>query len=279
MKRYIKCEIEVDIDTSLFEGTPITPHTGMSYYDEFLNEEELDYKRKAKNRDGRIVMMTPDMYFWECSHHGFNYYVSENELRRQRRVDSERLEELRDMLESGKKFWLPVLNYADHSQEGLHRMMVLGDLYGWTKKEYPVLVVTPYDQEKENRWKLQEEAGRFLDSNFEKACKWAISKFRGYNKPVPNNLTELLNTQVTEEVKNMWNIDIEVESEIKEVEGHPQLQIYLTKYKTYEFDMLTGPYTAWLEDLFDVHGEYSKPTYPVNQELSDMLLDDSDLFI
>jgi len=279
MKRYIKSSVEVDIDTSLFEGTPIIPDTGMSYYNEFLNTKELDYKRKAKNRDGKIVMMTPDMYFWECSHSGFNHYVSENELKRQRRVDAKQLEELREMLESGKKFWLPVLNYADHSQEGLHRMMVLGDLYGWTKKEYPVLVVTPYDQEKEDRWKLQDEAARFLDNNFEKACRWAIQKLRGYNKPVPDNLTHLLDAQVSKEVKDMWNIDIEVESEIKDVEEHPQLRIYLTKYKTYEFDMLTDPYTQWLEDLFDVYGEYSssKPSYPVNHELLEDLADD--LFI
>lgn len=279
MKRYIRCAIEVDIDTSMFEGTPITPHTGMSYYDEFLNKEELDYKQKAKNRTGEIVMMTPDMYFWECSHSGFNHYVSESELKRQRRVDAKRLEELRDMLESGKKFWLPVLNYADHSQEGLHRMMVLGDLYGWTKKEYPVLVVTAYDQEKEDRWKLQDEAARFLDNDFEKACRWAIQEFKGYNKPVPNDLTDLLDAQVPKEVKDMWSIDIEVESEIEDVEEHPQLRIYLTKYKTYEFDMLTDPYTAWLEDLFDVYGEYSspKPSYPVNQELLDDL--DDALFI
>ena len=179
MKRYIRASTEVDIDTSVFEGTPIVPHTGMSYYDEFLNTKGLEYKQKSKNRDGKIVMMTPDMYFWECSHSGFTHYVSVNELKRQRRVDSESLEDLKNMLERGEKFWLPVLNYADHTQEGLHRMMVLGDLYGWTSKEYPVLTVVPYDQELEDKWKLQDEAYDFLNSDFEKAIRVLYDGFAG----------------------------------------------------------------------------------------------------
>ena len=146
MKKYIKyisADTEVDIDTSMFAGTPIVPHTGFSYYDDFLNSEELAYKQQAKNRTGEIVLMSPTEYYKECSLYGFDHRVSLSYLMENRRANDETLEWLTNQLAQGNKFNLPYINYADRAQEGLHRMMVLGDLYGWDKK-YPVLVVTSY---------------------------------------------------------------------------------------------------------------------------------------
>ena len=258
MKRYVYASTDVDIDVSMFEGTPFKPDTDTSYYNDFLNTKELEYKRQAKNRDGKIVMMTPEDYFWECSHHGFPKYVSVADLKRGRRANSASLDYLKKELAAGHKFALPYINCADHTQEGLHRMMVLGDLYGWTKKQYPVLVVTPYDQELEDRWNLQKEAYDFKEYDFKKACGWAARHLSDYKSPVPDNFVDSLAAEVIKEVKNMWFVDIDVDVDIDVVEEHQQVKVYLTKYKSYEFEVESDPYTVWLADLFDVDGYYSE---------------------
>ena len=59
MKRYIHAsQNEYVFDES---------RTGMSYYDNFLNEEDLKYKQKAKNLTGYTVYMSPNEYFQICA--------------------------------------------------------------------------------------------------------------------------------------------------------------------------------------------------------------------
>ena len=36
--------------------------TNMSYYDDFLDPKELKYMQREKNRDGKIIQMTPKEY-------------------------------------------------------------------------------------------------------------------------------------------------------------------------------------------------------------------------
>jgi hypothetical protein len=77
--------------------------------------------------------------------------------------------------------------------------------------------------------------------------------------------------------KDVKHVDIDVAVEIKEVEGHQMLIVYLTRYKDYEFEMWSSPYEEWLEDLFDVEGKYVNPTSDINNlDLDDL---DNDLFI
>ena len=279
MKRYITsifAAAEVDIDTSMFEGTPMMPDTGMSLYNDFLNKKDLEYRREHKNRDGEIVMMTPNEYFRECSKYGFGHFVPVDKLKSQRRADSGSLDALKQHLEDGKKFWLPVLNKADGTQEGLHRMMVLGDLYGWNSKKYPVLVVTAYDQVKEDRYNLIDEAYRFLEDDFDKMCSWGANAVSDWKSPPPEDVEEKIREAIITTAQD-FNKDIDVDVEIKEVEGHQMVIVYLTRYKTYEFEMWSNPYKEWLEDLFDVEGKYINPTPDINNlDLDDL---DNDLFI
>lgn len=279
MKKYIAsifATAEVDIDTSMFEGTPIMPDTGMSLYNDFLNKKDLEYRREAKNRDGEIVMMTPNEYYRECSEYGFGHFVPVDKLKSHRRADSGSLDALKQRLENGKKFWLPVLNKADGSQEGLHRMMVLGDLYGWNSKKYPVLVVTAYDQVKEDRWNLIDEAYRFLEDDFDKMCGWGTNAVSDWKSPPPEDVEEKIREAIIVTAQD-FNNDIDVDVEIKEVEGHQMVIVYLTRYKDYEFETLSNPYKEWLEDLFDVEGKYVNPTLDINNlDLDDL---DDDLFI
>ena len=129
MKRYIKASFtpDIDIDYSIFDGTPFKCDTGTSYGNNFLDKKDLKYYQEVKNRTGEIVMMSPDLYFWECGMHGFPHYVSEERLKRERRSDSTLIDEYKQMMQDGVKFDVCYINKADRSQEGLHRMMAAGD--------------------------------------------------------------------------------------------------------------------------------------------------------
>lgn len=245
MKRYIKSTSI--IDNSLFANSPILPDTGTSLYNEYLNEKDLKYRRENKNRDGHIEMMSPEEYFEECSEYGFSRYVSIDQLKAQRRED-ESIDFLKSKLESGEKFYLPFINKADRSQEGLHRMMVLGELYGWEDKKYPVLIVTVYDQAVEDYRNLQAEAYDFLYHDFEDMCDYATIHVSEWDMPVPDNLVEQIKEKFN---KATYGKDIDIDVEIS-YEDEPAVIIYLTRYKEYEFKMLTHPYTKDLAEMFDI---------------------------
>lgn len=120
--------------------------TGTSYYDNFLNESDLKYMEKAKNRTGRVVYMSPEQYYQACADYIFNTTV--DSLISQRERDNDSLEYLDDVIQSGGQFDLPYINYADDGQEGLHRMMLLSNKFGWDAK-FPVLLVDYVDKHKE----------------------------------------------------------------------------------------------------------------------------------
>lgn len=124
--------------------------TGMSYYDDFLSNDSkiINYLKDKKNLKGDIVLMSPKEYFEECAEYGFpGGRRSYHELISQRRRDTKTLTHLENVLKIYKKrFPMPVLNKADNAQEGLHRMMVVGDLFGWDHK-VPVLVVDYEDKQ------------------------------------------------------------------------------------------------------------------------------------
>lgn len=120
--------------------------TGVSYYDNFLDDEQLQYLQRNKNLTGYIEYMTPSQYYKECAKL-FNSSV--NSLKLQRQSDTESIDWLTNALESKRKFQLPYINYANGGQEGLHRMMVLGDEFGWDSQTFPVLVVEYLDEQRE----------------------------------------------------------------------------------------------------------------------------------
>ena len=123
-----------------------TNSTGVSYYDNFLNSSDLKYMENAKNRTGEVVYMSPNEYYTECADSVFHVPVSN--LISQRNGDADSINYLSSIIDSGKQFDLPYINYADAGQEGLHRMMVLGDAFGWNTK-FPVLIVDYFDERAE----------------------------------------------------------------------------------------------------------------------------------
>jgi hypothetical protein len=102
----------------------------MSYYDQLIpGHPENAYMKKAKNLKGEIIYLTPLEYYQECAKNIFN--TSVESLKKQRGYSQEYIEKLKKIIVEKKKcFPLTFLNYADKSQEGLHRMMVAGELFG-----------------------------------------------------------------------------------------------------------------------------------------------------
>ena len=131
---------------------PFKESTGVSYYDNFLNSADLHYMETHKNRTGKVVMMTPEEYYQECATKVFT--TSSDKLKAQR-LANDLVDKYAQDMKSGDKFPLPYINYPDHGQEGLHRMMAAGNVWGWDT-QFPVLVVNSVNDQVEalnNIWR------------------------------------------------------------------------------------------------------------------------------
>lgn len=122
-------------------------------HNEFLDPEGLKNQQKNKNRTGDIVYMSPSDYFDLCAEmfrQTSNPNSSVQSLKKQRgEWDKEDVDKYKQMMQNGVKFDMPYISFVDGSQEGLHRMYCVGELYGWDT-EVPVLVIKPYDKELED---------------------------------------------------------------------------------------------------------------------------------
>lgn len=125
-----------------------------------------------KNLKGEIVMMSPNEYYKDCATKVFSTTVSS--LKKQRAVYPEgEIPELIDVIVvQKKKFPLPYINYAQQSQEGLHRMYALGELFGWDEK-FPVLAVNWVDEDRHKR-EESEERKREIWSKIHSAVRDAL---------------------------------------------------------------------------------------------------------
>lgn len=134
------------------------------------------YWRDEKNTYSEIVNMTPTEYFTRCAEDCFNEPVEQ--LIQSRRRDKYTLEHLKEVvLKYKKRFPICYIDYATHynpSQEGLHRMMVAGDLFGWDK-EFPVQIIKWVDEERakqEKEWKNKREIERYLRRAINNALRY-----------------------------------------------------------------------------------------------------------
>lgn len=143
MKRVILASRSI----SFGSDCPFQRSTDTSYYDNFLNERDSEYMRKSKNRKGELVMMSPNEYYRECAESVFKN-SSVASLKAQRNADSGLIRHYQEDMKNGDKFPLCYINYADSGQEGLHRMMAAGNVYGWDTK-FPVLLVDVVDKRSE----------------------------------------------------------------------------------------------------------------------------------
>ena len=154
LKEYFE-EPPIDYHTGDVEGKEIFDRkTHVPFYDRLLTDPE--YMADKENLKGEIVMMSPNEYYRECANKIFNN-VSFDDLMAERRANKKTIEYLTKLVTQYKrKMFMPYINYAERGQEGLHRMMVAGDLFGWDEK-FPVLVITTYDQERKERKDREKE--------------------------------------------------------------------------------------------------------------------------
>ena len=267
MKRYIRATTE---NHTVFDET--STHT--SYYDNFLNEKDLEYMRKAKNRNGEVVMMTPDEYYKEASkifRRNSDRNTDVESLVRQR--SNEYTNQYVEDMKNGDKFPLPYLNYADNSQEGLHRMLAAKRAFGPDVK-YPVLVVTIYDMDRHNQWKIMQEASDFERREFYDIVDNMEMDLGDWNNTPPNDLVEKAEKYLVTSAKKQ-GADITVECEIKNYDGHDRLDVYLTSYNGYEFPTVTRiENSPWIENMFKTSEDDEEDSKI--EDIDDFILDEED---
>lgn len=260
-----------------------TSTTGMSYYDNFLNEKDLAYMQKAKNLTGKIIMMSPNEYYEACSRDIFNGRSSVEDLKRSREYSKFKdntsfIDKYKSLMQSGTKFPLCTLNYATPTQEGLHRMYAAGELYGWNTK-FPVLVVEDYDKDLAEKHRKLDELADFERYDFKDICDDAINNlidkyYDGDN--VPENAQTLIAEEV-EAVAKSEGYDLEVQVDEQDLGERIQYLFRIVSFNGFvnpNMDLET-PFKYWKDDLW---GE-SKPYEEVKMTPDEVrkLADDYDI--
>lgn len=231
--------------------------THVGYYNNFLNPTDLKYMQESKNRTGEIIMMTPEEYYEACSKI-FNQSVNDLKYQRSSNADAI-LKYTMDML-NGDVFPLPYVNFADKSQEGLHRMMAAGDAFGWDE-EFPVLVVTAYDNERFERDKQFESMREFERFDFKQVVQSAQEDLSIWESEPPPDILTQMKDMVEQKTLSDYGVSITVEVECKEVSGGIRLYIYLINYNEVEEERNAySTQWVWLDDMFDM----SDPTFDVS---------------
>lgn len=217
-----------------------TNKTGMSYYDQLIpGSKDAEYMQKNKNLIGKIEYLSPKEYFERCSKDIFNN-ISVSDLINQRQIDTKTLNDIKTLITKYKKqLPLTFLNYAAKSQEGLHRMLVVAQLFGWDQK-YPVLIVDYADKDLQDRLDKEkkedeirskiylavEEALRYefdsLDEFFDELQFKLDDKFYvSYNEPDIEFTSSINNGKITITVQDVdYTFDeskIKLNSELNEV--------------------------------------------------------------
>lgn len=214
-------------DNNIFD----THRTGMSFYDQFFNPAETEYLAKEKNLVGTIEYMTPEEYYQECATKVFN--SSAEKLKVERKRDEKTLAHLNDVIDIyNKQFPVPVINYAEKEQEGLHRMYVVGERFGWNTKQ-PVLVIRWADTDRAYR-----EAAAKHKSKIESYIKDAIRKASYYTYYSIDELIDQLQSEVETELKyvdEFENVSIKVTLERDDTEEAFEV-IVNNYYHAYMYD-------------------------------------------
>ena len=160
-----------DFKTPEIVGDKIFADTTGTSYDDLLIDPK--YYAKAKNLVGSIKMMTPREYFTECGRVVFNRTF--DSMVKGWSQDTERLDPIRTVIHKYKKqLCMPYINYANPGQEGLHRMMVAAELYGWDY-EFPVLVIEWADKdlaEQEAKEKRYNKIKRLIEETVEETLTY-----------------------------------------------------------------------------------------------------------
>lgn len=268
MKRYIRyihaSSSAGIVDPSMFSGTPFT-YEKASGYEDYLNPDTAEYYSKHKNREGKIVMMTPTEYVNECVKI-FNNRTTFDSLIDQR--TDEYLPQYEEAMRKGDKFPLCYIDYYTHGQEGLHRMIAAGNVFGWNTK-FPVLVVSVKNQEQFDLDNAFYECNRFLKyGDFDQVCRKAVDEYIEYNIPLPDDFESELRKTIVNVAKHYEDgYDIDVAVEVTTVNKQHIAYVYLTRYGVYDIpnDDLADPYEITLDYFYD----FGEDTYVYDKSIDD----------
>ena len=165
----------------------------MSYYNDFLRSDDLEYLQKSKNKTGEIVMMSPFEYFHRCSRDIFKN-ISIYDLENSRRASSYYPKYV-EAMKNGETFPMPMLDYTTHGQEGLHRMLAAADVFG-RHTPFPVLVVDWFDKEVAEEQESIKQMDAYLNSQYKedvKKVRSAISsKYNAWRDTPPLDFPHIL---------------------------------------------------------------------------------------
>ena len=214
--------------------------------------------QQAKNLTGEIIMMSPKEYYERCSRDIFNGRSSVDELKRSREYSKFKdntsfIDKYKSLMQSGTKFPLCTLNYANPTQEGLHRMYAAGKLYGWNTK-FPVLVVDDFDKEKAERWRNLDKLNNFERYDFKDICEDAINNLidKYYGNGVPDNVLSLIAEEVETEAKSK-GYDLKVRVEKQDLDGEIRYLVKIESFNNFinpNVDCEEAPFKYWESDLW-----------------------------
>ena len=149
-----------------------------SWAQNFIDDPK--YMRDVENSEMQIVHMSPQEYWEICARDVFNKPIKQL-MDQWRTLDGKTLEHLTQViLKYKKRFPITYINYASHNhptQEGLHRMIVAGDLFGWDTK-FPVMLIKWADEEKAAQEKENKRKNE-VENNISKAIDKAL-RYRYY---------------------------------------------------------------------------------------------------
>lgn len=173
-----------------------------SWAQNFLDDPR--YMLESENSEMQIVHMTPREYWEICARDVFNKPVDQL-MNQWRTLDSKTLDHLTQViLKYKKRFPITYINYASHNhptQEGLHRMIVAGDLFGWDTR-FPVMVIKWADEEKAAQEKENKRKNE-VENNISRAIDKAL-RYKYYN-------IDELKDQLYSEIENQLKYDDEFE--------------------------------------------------------------------
>lgn len=128
-----------------------------SYVSQYLIDPK--YMEDKNGKKAEITYMTPQQYYEDCAKYCFGGSINAKKLKEQRGYDSSTIEHLKNVIKDGIKFPLPYIEYDEYKkgeQEGLHRMYVAGELFGWDHK-FPVLTIKWTDEETKKMFEKSRE--------------------------------------------------------------------------------------------------------------------------
>ena len=211
-------------------------HINIPYYNELLKSQSA---RERENKKMEIVQMSPREYFRGCAK-VFNSTFDKQI--RQVKEDKETLDYIQSEIDKGHKLPLTWLDYSvEKSQDGRHRMYVVGNAFGWDEK-YPVAVFTTADEEEAERRKKAKEEERIT-----KYFYWIENKLFGYSYRDSDELKE----QVEYLLRDYLDDELEVKVDQRDKNTIITVNGIEFTYNTDDFEWETEEKSLFDDDEFD----------------------------